>query len=191
MEFTKVKNYRTVRDHCDLAENVKVILCNLRFNVPKEVPGFDRLPFYNKRISKQVCERIWIPWGNTEKYKTFSNLIEKEVTKIDKDGNARVANISYKIKFIGSAKCLTSSLSILAKYESVKDNLRKYKCTSCNKYSSNNLDEEFEKRFKNRFRFSNNDVNKFILLFRKGIILLAEKGEFYHNLNMEDITDAD
>ena len=86
---------------------------------------------------------------------------------------------------------MTSSLSILAKYESVKDNLRKYKCTSCNKYSSNNLDEEFEKRFKSRFKFSNNDVNKFILLFRKGIILLAEKGEFYHNLNMEDITDAD
>ena len=119
MEFTKVKNYRPVRDHCDLAENIKVILCNLRFNVPKEVPGFDRLPFYNKRISKQVCERIWIPWGNTEKYKTFSNPIEKEVTKIDKDGNARVANISYKIKFIGNTKSLTSSLSILAKYESV------------------------------------------------------------------------
>ena len=77
---------------------------------------------------------------------------------------------------------MTSSLSILAKYESVKDNLRKYKCTSCNKYSSNNLDEEFEKRFKNTFTFSNNDVNKFILLFRKGIILLAEKREFYHNL---------
>ena len=86
---------------------------------------------------------------------------------------------------------MTSSLSILAKYESVKDNLRKYKCTSCNKYSSNDLDEELEKRFKNTFKFSNNDVNKFIFLFRKGIVLLAEKGEFYHNLNMEDIRDAD
>ena len=153
-------------------------LCNLRFSVPKKVPGFDRLPFYNKRISKQVCERILILWGNTEKYKPFSVPIEKEVTKIDKDGNARVANISYNIKFTGNARFLTSSLSILAEYESAKDNLRKYKCTFCNKYSSNNLDEEFEKRFKNTFKFSKNDVNKHILLFRKGIILLAEKREF-------------
>ena len=101
-------------------------LCNLRFSVPKKVPGFDRLPFYNKRISKQVCERILILWGNTEKYKPFSVPIEKEVTKIDKDGNARVANISYNIKFTGNARFLTSSLSILAEYESAKDNLRKY-----------------------------------------------------------------
>ena len=33
---------------------------------------------------------------NTEKYKTFSIAIEKEVTNIDKDGNESVANISYK-----------------------------------------------------------------------------------------------
>ena len=31
------------------------------------------------------------------------------------------------------------------KHESVKDNLRKYKCQSCNKDYSNKLDEELEK----------------------------------------------
>ena len=54
-------------------------------------------------------------------------------------------------------------------YESIKDNLIKYKCLSCNKNYSNKLDEELKIRFKNTFRFSNNDINKFILLLRKGV----------------------
>ena len=53
-------------------------------------------------------------------------------------------------------------------YESIKDNLIKYKCLSCNKNYSNKLDEELKIRFKNTFRFSNNDINKFILLLIKG-----------------------
>ena len=53
--------------------------------------------------------------------------------------------------------------------------------------------------------FSENDINKFILLLRKGVYpyeymddwekfnetTLSEKEEFYCNLYMEDITDAD
>ena len=63
-------------------------------------------------------------WGNTEKYKTFSVPIEKEVTKIDKDSNESVATRSYKIKFINSARFMASSLSNLV------DNLaeRIHKC---------------------------------------------------------------
>ena len=81
----------------------------------------------------------------------------------------------------------------------------KYKCLSCNKDYSNKINEELKKRFKNTFKFSNNDINKFILLLRKDVYLyeymgewekfnetkLPEKEEFYSNLNMEDITDAD
>ena len=44
-------------------------------------------------------------------------------------------------------------------YESIKDNLTKYKGLSCNKYYSNKLDEELKKKFKNTFKFSNNDIN--------------------------------
>ena len=54
-------------------------------------------------------------------------------------------------------------------YESVKGNLIKYKCLSCNKDYSNKFDEELKKRFKSTFKFSNNDINKFILLLRKGV----------------------
>ena len=62
-----------------------------------------------------------------------------------------------------------------------------------------------KKRFKNTFQFSHNDINKFILLLRKGAYsdeymddwekcnktILPEKEELYSNLNMEDIADAD
>ena len=80
-----------------------------------------------------------------------------------------------------------------------------YKCLSCNKDYSNKIDEELKKGYKKTFKFSDNDINKFILLLRKGVYLydymddwekfnetiLPEKQEFYCNLNMEDITDAD
>ena len=81
----------------------------------------------------------------------------------------------------------------------------KYKCLSWNKDYSNKIDEEQNKRSKNTLKLSNNDINKFILSLRKGVypyeymdewerfneIELTEKDEFYSNLNMEDITDAD
>ena len=74
-----------------------------------------------------------------------------------------------------------------------------------NKDYSNKLDEKLKKRFKNKIKFSDNDMNTFILLLRKGAYpyefmddwekfnetTLPEKEEFWSNLNMEDITDAD
>ena len=35
------------------------------------------------------------------------------------------------------------------------------------------IDEKVKKRFKNTFKFSNNDVNKFILLLKKVFILMS------------------
>ena len=74
----------------------------------------------------------------------------------------------------------------------------KYKCLSCNKNYSNKTDKELKKRFKNTFKFYNNDINKFILLLRKGIYRheyldewekfneksFHEKEELYSNLNV-------
>ena len=54
-------------------------------------------------------------------------------------------------------------------YETVKDNLRKHKCLSCNKDYSNKLHEELKIKFKSTFKFSNNTINKFILLLRKSL----------------------
>ena len=120
--------------------------------------------------------------------------------------------ISYKIKFIDSTRFMASSLSNLVdnlpegihkirckdcdcfvEYESVKDNLIKYKFLSCSRDYLNKLVEELKKKFKNKFKFPNNDINKFILLLRKGVYphvyiddwekfnegTLPEKEEFY------------
>ena len=78
-------------------------------------------------------------------------------------------------------------------------------CLSCNEFYSKKLNEKLKKKFKNTCMFSNNDINKFILLLRKGVYpyeymnnwrkfnerKLPQKEEFYSNLNLEDITDAD
>ena len=45
---------------------------------------------------------------NTEKYKAFSNPIEKEIQKIDKDGNENIIQIYYKAKFINNTRFMTS-----------------------------------------------------------------------------------
>ena len=180
--------------------------------------------FIVKELSKAFEGQFERLGENTEKYKTFSDLIEKEVTEIDKVGNESVVTISYKIKFINSARFMATSLSNLVgnltegmqklkckdcdcflDYESVKDNLINYKRLSCKKDYSNKTDEELKKRFKNTFKFSNNNINNFILLLRKGVYpyeymndckrfnetTLPEKGELYSNLNMEYITGAD
>ena len=68
----------------------------------------------------------------------------------------------------GIYKIKCKDCDCLLEYESVKDNLIKYKCLSCNKDYSNKLHEKLKKRFKNTIKFSYN-INKFILLLRKGV----------------------
>ena len=75
----------------------------------------------------------------------------------------------------------------------------------CNKNYQINLDENLNKLFFNTYKFSNHDINKFILLLRKGVhpyeymddsekfseTLLPEKEDSYSHLNMENITVVD
>ena len=63
---------------------------------------------------------------SSEKFKTFSILEEKEVTNIDKYGNESIVNISYKIKFIDSARFMASSLSNLV--DNLAEVIQKIKC---------------------------------------------------------------
>ena len=86
-------------------------------------------------------------------------------------------------------------------YQSVQDDWIKYKCFSYNKDYSNKLDGELNKKFKNTFKFSNNDIKKIILLLRKGVYpneymddwerfngtKLPEKEEFYSNLKVKKL----
>ena len=63
---------------------------------------------------------------NTEIYITFSFLMEKEVTKIDKNGEEVTRNISYKLQFINSARVMTSLLSNLV--NNLSEGIDKIKC---------------------------------------------------------------
>ena len=56
---------------------------------------------------------IWISWRKYRKCKTFSVPLEKEVSKINNDGNECLVTISYKTKFIDSARFMASLLSNL------------------------------------------------------------------------------
>ena len=153
--------------------------------MPNEIPLF--ICFF--RMSRTINKwNSGTNFGKHRKIKPFSVPKEKNVTKIGKDSNEIVIAMSYKITFIDSARFIASSLSNLVdnlteeiskvkckdcflEYESVKDNLIKYKCLFCNKDYSNKIDEELQKRFKNTFKFFNNNINKFILLLRKAIYL--------------------
>ena len=105
----------------------------------------------------------------------------------------------------GICKIKCKDFDCFLEHESVQNNLIKYKCLFCYENCSNKIDSEFKKRYKNTFKFPNNNINKFILLLIKGVYpygymdeqqkfdetLLPEKKEFYSTLNMEDITDTD
>ena len=66
-------------------------ICNLRYKIPKEIPVvFHNGSTYDYHlIIKELAEEFEGPFEclgeNTEKHITFSVLIKKEFTKIDKD----------------------------------------------------------------------------------------------------------
>ena len=133
--------------------------------------------------------------------------------------------MNYKLKFIDSCRFMPSSLPKLVdnlsegihnnKCFDCKSNLdyvritknKKLllKCFNCNIYYKKEFNNELTKKFKNAYSFYNNDLNKFLLLLRKGVypyeymkswerfseISLLSKEDFYSNLNMEDISDID
>ena len=132
-----------------------------------------------------------------EKYITFSVPIKKEVNN---NGSRKI--ITYKVKFIDSFRFMSTSLSELV------DNLL-ITCCSC---TENNRCEKCEKiiegfieKFPGTYQFCNGNLNKFVLLLRKGIYpyeymdswekfdenTLPPKEAFYSNLNLEDITEKD
>ena len=162
--------------------------------------------------------------NNTKKYITLSVSIKKEITKKYKDDNDKIIKISYKIKFNDSFRFMSTSLSNLVSdlseglhndrcidckscldYMTIKDEQLIFMCFSYKKNNKKDFNKELIKRFANTYRFCNKDLNKFILLLRKGVYpyeymdnwerfnetLLPNKEAYYSNLNMEDITDTD
>ena len=105
------KEYFKVKDHCHYTGKYRSAahnICNLRYKTPKEIPVvFHNGSIYDyhfiiKELAQEFKGQFECFWENTEKYITFSIPIKKQITKIYKDENNKIVNISYKIKFIDS-----------------------------------------------------------------------------------------
>ena len=90
-------------------------------------------------------------------------------------------------------------------YMKTKDEKLILKCSSCKKNYEKDFNKELIERFANIYEFCNGDLNKFILLLRKGVYpydymdnwekfdetSLPDKESFYSSLNMENINEID
>ena len=86
-----------------------------------------------------------------------------------------------------------------------KDEELIFRCFRCKKNCEKNFNKGLIQRFANVYELCNGDLNKFILLLRKGVYpyeymdswqrfdetSLPDKEAFYSNVNMEDIEDVD
>ena len=204
-------NDTKVRDHCHFTGKYRGAAhntCNLRYKIPKNVPVvFHNGSTYDYHfiIKELACEfegNFDFLGENTEKYITFS--------------------VRIKIKFIDSFRFMATSLSKLV--ENLTDNIHNDKCIKSNLFFVRAVNEklifkcidyekEYEKefnkelleRFANTYKFCDNDLDKFIMLLRKGVYpyeyidewdkfsekIIPGKESFYSNLTLEDITETD
>ena len=127
--------------------------------------------------------------------------------------------ITYKLKFIHSFRFMSTSLSSLVDnlsdgfhcnkcidcessldYMITWDDQLMLRCFECKKNYQKDLNKDLINRFESTYEFCNKDINRFILLLRKGIYpyeyidsreTLPDKEAFYSSLNMEGITNVD
>ena len=193
--------------------------CNLEYKVPKEIP----VVFHNgskydyhfiiRELAKGI-DGMECLVEDAEKYITFKVPLRKE----NKDGKL----ITYKLKFIDSIRFMNSSLSDLAdnlseihnqtckkcdkKYKGYtrKNDTLIYRCKKCNNKSYKSI-VPLKENFPNVYNFCNGNIDKFLLLLRKGVYpydymdgwgrfneeILPPIIEFYNKLNQKGITDED
>ena len=185
------KKQQKVSDHCHYTGKYRGAphnICTLRYKVPKEIPVvFQNGSTYDyhfiiKELAKEFEGNFECLGENTEKYITFSVPIKKKIDNKDLE-------ITYKIKFIDSHRFMSSSLSKLVDnlsegihnnkcsdcesnldYIKIKKNGKLIlKCFNCNIYYKKKYNKDLMKKIKNTYSFCNSDLNKFILLLRKGV----------------------
>ena len=226
-EFDKSdKKHYKVRDHCRYTGKYRGAahnICNLRYKIPKAIP----IIFHNgstydyyfiiKKLVKEFEGNFECLGENTEKYITFSVPIKKKIENKD-------IEITYKIKFIDSFRFMATSLSKLVdnltedihgdkcvdcksdlSYMKVIDEALIFRCFNCKKNYEKEINKELIEMFASTYKFCNNDLNKFVMLLRKGVYpyeymdgwdkfnetSIRNKESFYSNLTMENITETD
>ena len=101
-------------------------------------------------------------------------------------------------------KCLETKIKSECGFIGLKNDRLHYKCKECGKKCTKSING-LVKKFPSICQFCNDDLNKFVLLLRKGVYpyeymdswenfdetSLLDKKAFYSKLNLEDITDKD
>ena len=210
------EKYYKVRHHCNFTGKYRKAapdISNLRYKTPKEIPVVlqNGSTYDYDFIIKELAEEFDYFYFNI----TFSVPIKKELD------NGKT--IAYKISLIDSFRIMSSSLSNLVDnlferlhsdkrtdyksyldYMVFKDYQLIFSCFECKNNYKKDINKELIKRFANIYEFCNEDIDKFILLLRKGVYpyeymdsweridatSLPNKKAFYSSLNMEDIIDV-
>ena len=167
------------------------------YNTPREI----RVVFHNgssydyhfiiKGLAEEFEGNFECLDENKEKYIKFPIPV-----KIESNNDQ---TIIYRIKFIDSFRFISTSLSTLVdnssnrihdkhKCDSCGYNLecirRKksgklwFKCFNCKRKSFEEFDEDLIKKFKNTYTFCNGDIDKFMLLLRKGFYPYEYMGDW-------------
>ena len=219
------KHYK-VRDHCHYTGKYRGAahnICNLRYKIPKDIP----IIFHNdstydyhfiiRELVKEFEGNFECLVENTEKYITFSVPIKKRIENKD-------IEIYYKTKFVESYRFMATSLSKLVDnltegihndkcikcksnlcYMKVLDKKLIFRSFDCKKNYRKEINKELIERFASTYKFCNNDINKFIMLLRKGVYpyeymdgwnkfnekSIPSKESFYSSLTLENITEVD
>ena len=225
-DTTEHKKNHKVRDHCHYTGKYRGAAhntCNLRYKIPKEIPiifhdgsTYD-YHFIIRELVKEFEGNFECLGENTEKYITFSVPIKKRIENKDME-------INYKIKFIDSFRFMATSLSKLVDnltegihsnkcikcksnlcYMKVMGETLIFRCFNCKKNYKKEINKELVERFSNTYNFCNNDINKFVMLLRKGVYpyeymdgwekfnekLIPSKESFYSSLTLETIIEID
>ena len=200
--------------------------CNLNYKVPKDIPIIIHNASYDthftiNQLAEEFKGELNCIGENMEKYITFSVPIKKEC-----DNGKKIA---YKLRFIDSFRFMSTSLSELVDNTSgifnsiecksciekikinseccfvgLKNNRLTYRCKECKEEWKRPIEGLIEK-FPSIYQFCNGNLNKFVLLLRKGVYpyedmdswekfdetALPDKKAFYSKLNLEDISDED
>ena len=154
---------------------------------------------------------------NTEKYITFSVPIKKRIDNKNIDITYKIKfidsfrfmatslsklvdNLTHNIHYDKCDKCKSNLCFVNAVNEKLI-----FKCIDCEKEYEKEFNKELLERFSNTYEFCDNDLNTFLILLRKGVYpyeymdgwdrfnekVLPDKGSFYSNLTMEDISKTD
>ena len=126
--------------------------------------------------------------------------IPKNIPVIFHNGSTSPHNLTENVHNDKCIKCKSNLCFVRAMNETLL-----FKCIDCEKEYEKEFNKELLERFSNTYKFCGNDLNKFLILLRKGVYpyeymvewnkfnekVLPGKESFYSSLTMEDISKTD